>query len=338
MKPDGVTRSVRTTKNDRLAGDAPNMGKVARMPGTGLPKGVLRKRRRSEGGKNSRLRESRRTVIVIWSSLLAVGVAAVLGLVVWLWLIPQMTRKGESGLAATAVELEKEVKVLSKFPSPTEAEALALVKNALAVREVEKVDDYFRLGTLTPQGVLDFLKNLERVDGAFERTEWLGSIDANELSLDGVLVSSKQGDKSRKRLALLTPDAEGKWKLDFDALARRCSPAWADVLARKVPAASSVRVYIAKDNYYNGPFKDDQQWGCYCLASPDTDTILLGYCRKDSSQAAALLRIFSREQPMLRATLEIRRVEGAESRQFEISRVLAEDWAMGPVPFDELSR
>jgi hypothetical protein len=338
MKSDGVTRSVRAAKNDRLAGDAPNMGKVARMPGTGLPKGERRRRHRSDGGKNSRLRESRRTVVVIWSTLLAAGVAVVLGLVVWLWLIPQMTRKEDKGMARTAVKLEKEVTVVSKFPSPPQAEALELVKNALAVREVAKVSDYFRLGTATPQAVVEFLKNLEQVDGAYERSDWLSSIDANHLALDGVLVSSQQGDKSRKRLALLTPDAEGKWKLDFDALARTGTPAWADVWASKAPAVSLVRVYIAKDNYYNGPFSDEQRWECYCLASPDTDQILLGYCKKGTSQATALQRIFTREQPMLRATLEIRRAEDGESRQFEISRVLAEDWALGPVPFDEISR
>lgn len=338
MKSDEITRSVRATKNDRHAGDAPNMGKVARMPGTGLPKGALRKRRRSEGGKSSRLRESRRTVIVIWSALLAAGVAGVLGLVVWLWLIPQMTRKEDKGMARTEVELEKEVRVVSKFPSPTETEALELVKNALAVREAAKVNEYFRLGTATPQAVVEFLGNLEQVDGAYERSDWLSSIDANDMALDGVLVTYTQGDKSRKRLALLTPDAEGKWKLDFDALARTGSPAWPDVWASQAPAASSVRVYIAKDTYFNGPFSDEPQWDCYCLASPDTEQILRGYCKKNSPQAAALKQIFTREQPMLRATLEIRRVAGADSRQFEISRVLAEDWAMGPAPFDELSR
>jgi hypothetical protein len=33
--------------------------------------------------------------------------------------------------------------------------------------------------------------------------------------------------------------------------------------------------------------------------------------------------------------MEIQRVEGAESRQFEILKVVAEDWVVGEVPFDE---
>ena len=314
------------------------MGKVARMPGTGLPKGMLRKRRRSEGGRGSRLREGRRIVILTWSLLLAAGVVVVLGLAVWLWLIPQMTRKAESSVAGTAVELEADVTVASKFPSPSEAEALAFVKSALAVREVEKVTEYFRIGATTPQAVVEFLTDPDKGGGAFMGGDWLSSIDANNLALDGVLVTFKGGGKPRKRLALLTPDAEGKWKMDFDAFARTVSPAWSEILVGKAPAVSVVRVYVAKDTYFNGPFSSDAEWECYGIASPDTDKILLGYCKVDSPQAAALKRIFSRDLPMLRAILEIRRVEGADLRQFEISRVLAEDWVMGSMPFDEHSR
>ncbi len=339
MKPDEFTRSIRSAKNDRATGDAPSMGKVARMPGTGLPKGVRRKRLRSEGGKGSRLREGRRIVIITWSFIAAAMVAVVLGLTIWLWLIPQMTRKVDGGISSPAVELEKKVTVPSKFPSPSEAEAQRLVKEALAVREVERVTDYFRIGSTTrPQAVVEFLSGLDRAEGAFVQSQWLSSVDANDLALDGVLVTFKGSGKPRKRLALLTPDAEGKWKLDFDALARTVSPAWSEILVSKAPAVSLVRVYVAKDTYFNGPFSDDKQWSCYCLASPDTDEISLGYCKTDSPQAAALKRIFLRGRPMLRATLEIRRVEGAQPRQFEISRVLAEDWVIGPAPFDEGSQ
>ena len=311
------------------------MGKIARMPGTGRPKGVRRTKRRGDGGKRSRLRESRRIVILTWSILVGLAVVVVLGLAVWLWLIPQMTRKVEGNMTRTAVELEKEATVTPKFPSPSEVEALGMVKAALAVREAERVTDYFRIGSATPEAVVGFLRDLDRVEGAFVRSEWLGSINANDLPLDGVLITFQGSEKLRKRLVLLTADAAGKWKLDFDAFARTVSPAWGEILAGTAPAVSVVRVYVAKDNYFNGLFSDEALWECYCLASPDTDQISLGYCKKISPQTAALQRIFSREQKILRATLEIRRVDGTESRQFEISRVLAEDWVIGPVPFDE---
>jgi hypothetical protein len=41
---------------------------------------------------------------------------------------------------------------------------------------------------------------------------------------------------------------------------------------------------------------------------------------------------------LIRVTLEIRRTAGAESRQFEITRVLAEEWVLAAAPFDENSK
>ena len=102
-------------------------------------------------------------------------------------------------------------------------------------------------------------------------------------------------------------------------------------------------VILAKDSYFNGPFKDDGKWQCFGMASPDTDKILLGYCRKDSPQAHALSRVFYQEADaqnmqnrLKRATLELQRPEGAETRQFEITRVLAEDWVLTDREFDEV--
>jgi hypothetical protein len=45
--------------------------------------------------------------------------------------------------------------------------------------------------------------------------------------------------------------------------------------------------------------------------------------------------MFSKQEKVARATLEIRRVEGAGSRQFEILKVVAEDWVAAEVPFEE---
>lgn len=327
-------RSVRSAKNNRATGDAPTIGRVARMPGTGLPKGERRRKLRSEGGRNSRLREGRRLVIVIWSFLLAGMALVVLALFIGFWLVPQMTRKEDQASAKATSDVEEKVKVASDFPSPSESEALALVSQALAVRDEGKVAAYFRTGSAIPEAVVDFLKNLDRVDGALVSKQWLGHMDSNSLSLDGVMITFQGGDKPRNRLALLTPDADGVWKVDFEALARSTSPAWKDLLG-SATSAGTVRIYFAKDSYYNGPFRDDQRWRCYNLGSPDTDQSLFGYCEIGSPQEAAMSWISSRDQRVSRAILEIRHVEGAEPRQFKISKVLADDWAMGPVPFDQ---
>ena len=328
MNSDGIKRSVKASRKDRSAGDAPNMGRVARMPGTGLPKGERRKRRKSVAGRGHR-------IINTWSVLLSALALGVLGIFVWLWVLPKMSFREEIA-AASSGKAAGLVRRPPRFPSPSEEDALATVKRALAVRNPGKIVDYFRPGTANSQEIVDFLASLEAGDGAIQHYEWLSSMDANGLAIDGVVVAfrGREKDKPRNRVALLTPNEAGAWKIDFEAFARTVKPSWTELLDHQAPSAE-VRVYAVKDTYYNGVFIDDTKWICYGLASPDTEQTLLAYCKIGSLQAAAMDWVFSAENKMTRMTLEIRRVAGAEPRQFEISKVIAVDWVMSGVPFDQ---
>ena len=106
-----------------------------------------------------------------------------------------------------------------------------------------------------------------------------------------------------------------------------------------------VRVILANDAYFNGPFRDDSRWSCYGMVSPDIERMLIGYCRKGSLQDQAMQRLFLSEPDeagpeaasqsnIIRATLQLVRPPSAEDRQFEIVRVLAEDWVLSGQPFD----
>jgi len=177
-------------------------------------------------------------------------------------------------------------------------------------------------------------------DGPITGYKWQSSMDANGLLIDGVLVNTRIGDRLRNRLALLTPDSKGKWRIDFDAFARTVSPSWDEILAGKA-SKGMVRILFVKDNYFNGPYVDESRWNCYRLGSPDITDDILGYCRKDSPQTTALKLILanapssSKRKNPLRAILEIQPTKGAEARQFEITRVIAEDWVRSPEPFDQ---
>jgi hypothetical protein len=328
MKSDDVKRAFRANRHERSIGDAPSLGRVARMAGTGLPKGRVRRRKRSGAGA----RKSH-FAILSWSILIGVLALGGMGAAVFMWL---RMRMGEASATANRNldTPEMVVRVASKFPSPPEAEALQLVNRALAVRDPEMVAAYFRPGEASPEEIVKFMQDLESVDGNFESSRWVGSIDANGLSIDGVLVSSKKAEAMGERIVFLTPNAEGVWKADFEAFARIVKPSW-DELLKQGAAQAVVRVYLAEDSYYNGPFKDDTQWVCYGMGSLDTEELLTGYCRVGSPQAEAIRWMFSKGEKLNRATLEIRRVEGGSPRQFEITRVLAEDWVMGDKPFDE---
>ena len=277
-----------------------------------------------------------------WSGALALSVMVFLGVVMGLWLRTvkdQGTAQEHTGQAGAPVE----ERVVSRFESPSEEDALLLVKRALAVQGVSQVAEYFHLGSTSPDAALIFLRGMEQTDGVVVGFEWLSSMDRNGLLIDGVAVNTRLGNKTRNRLALLTPDERGKWKIDFDAFARTVSPSWSELLENE-SGQGVVRVIVAKDNYFNGRFRDETEWECYGMVSPDTRSVMMGYCRKGSPQAAAMAKIVAAGEgdagmrAVKRATLEIRHAPGSEARQFEITRVLAEDWVLSAKPYDESFR
>lgn len=341
VKDRDVQRSVRVQRFNRSAGDAPSLGKVARVHGTGLSKDALRRRRK--GGPRTKEAtpngKHRRNVILVWTAVLVVAVLGVLAVFFWSWVRPRMGRQPLTAKEQAAMNIKN--RNVSAFDSPSEQAALELVKQALALRDPSKVEHYFRPGSAAPEAVIAFLTDMKARDGEETGCQWLSSMDANGMLIEGVLVGTSKDGVPHNRLALLTPDESGVWKIDFDAFARTVKPSW-DKLLEAGAGQGLVRVIVAKDSYYNGPFKDETQWVSYGMASPDNDAILLGYCRKDSPQARAMERIVSSAEgaagdarrKLNRATLELRRPEAAENRQFEITRVLAEDWVLGAKPFD----
>jgi len=281
--------------------------------------------------------------MVGWSIGIGLSSLIALGVVFAFWLLPRL-RKAVDTTESDRVMADRQIRVASKFKSPTEGEALALVKQALALRNPDEVQHLFRTGPTTAQDVVAYMNAINTVDGVIKDYVWLSSIDKNGLSLEGVQVNFVAKDQPRNRLAILTPDEKGVWKLDFAAFARSVQPAWPDLLERKAESGL-VRVYVSKDNYYNGPFRDERKWAAYRLASPDIDEILIGYCRLDTPQHLAMKSLWERgEIAVVRATLEIRRPQDTgdavrvETRQFEISRVLAEDWVLADKPLDERVR
>jgi hypothetical protein len=336
MKSGNNEKMVQTIYTDRAAKDDLKTRRFQRMPGTGAPKGVRRKKSKSESRtlKNSQ-RKQRRLLRIQTFAVLGVTIA-VLGYF-FVHMFSKPARQSEVYSAKSGLAMPEDAPPateVSQFPSPKAEEALALVKQALAVREPENVVKYFRPGTASPQTVVEFLGGLETSEGPMDSLHWLSNIRTGAFPIEGVAVKFKGMERPSSRLALLTPDTSGKWQIDFDAFARTVTPSWTELLENQAQVGL-VRVFVEKDFYYNGPFRDEKEWRCYAIASPELKETLRAYCKIGSRQAAAIASILSKEVKFARATLEIRRVEGAESRQFEISKVLAKDWVLGPVPFEE---
>jgi hypothetical protein len=324
MKPRDIRRGI-SSRHVRSGGDAPDIGRVSRMHGQEVFVGGGQPRRRKTHGN-----AARHKAVMIWSVVLGVGTFLVMAFAVFLWLKPQLDR-GAGPAAAPAGENDESARVVSKFPSPSREEAISLVKEALVNRDPAKVEQLFRTGTSTPEQIVDFCARSEERDGPQGEFDWLSSVDSDGLLIEGVVVYYKGKERPVQRLALLTPDANGRWRLDFDAFARIVKPAWSELLAGGGDHAL-VRVMVSPDVYYNGPFLDDSRWTCYAMSIPDSDQPLRGYCKAGSPEAEAMKKLFAEGAAASRVILEIRRVEGGEPRQFEISSLRAREWILSDVP------
>jgi hypothetical protein len=215
-----------------------------------------------------------------------------------------------------------------------EEQAVELTKKALAARDPAELKKLVHTDPASAAEVVTFLDALAARDGEIISYDWIARLDTTRPDAEGVLVSFKKGEERRNRLAILTPDVLGNWKLDYPAFARLAVPDWPDLLEGKEKSAV-VRVYVAEDQYFNGPFKESDDWFCFGIASPDVQELLFGYCQGGTPQFNAIRRSLAGGTKLMRMTVEIEKVEGAEKRQFLIKRVLAQDWAVGPVAFDK---
>ncbi len=327
MKPDSVRQSIRSLQEQRPIDAGPDIGRVNRMPGTGLPKGEKRKRKRGLKGKNNR---HRRIYYIVWSSVLGLAALATLAALFFAWILPrfQQDQIAVKELEKRQVEPEKpEVKRLSSRASTQ------LVIDAMRASSPTEMGKYFYQGESKAQEILDFLKAKESSDGPIDDYRWLGNMDANELLLDSVVVQTFKDNKKRNRIAFIRLDEQQAWKIDFDSFIRKCEPSWQYFASGKVNEAM-LRVYLAEDSFYHGFFSDDKQWVCYSIGSPDDSGILQAYCKYDSPQDRALRWVLKKQTKLTRVTLRVERPAMAPLKQVIVNQVIAEDWVISAKIFD----
>ena len=320
------------------------IGRVSRVYRKEKSGNEVRRRRRR---KSSKHRRPGRVKILAWSLVALVVTGGVLVATFLLWLWPQMKSKDASW--RQVAEAERQVRVETRFVAPDSATALSLVASALDVADEAAVEKYIRTGPATASEVLAFMRDAKEQEGDPAERIWLGSIDRNGLQLEGVELIYQTSDQPKHRLALLVPDEQGVWRMDFGAFARKMEPPWDILIARypppggaeppAPPPTGTLRAMFVGDNYFNWPFDDEEAWVAYGMLSTDhPDIQLIGYCQKGSLQHRAMEHILSKwpEDVLPRITVEVRRVPEAEARQLEITSVLAEDWVIGDRKFEEL--
>lgn len=313
----------RGTKRAATAdGLGPGLGRLGRTGANGW----------AEQGLNPE-QSRRHNETLILSIVLGMIALSVVAAAFMLWLRPMLARAKDTRERDRIAQESRERKE-SRFESPSKEETLALVRKALAVRDPAAVERLIRPGPMTPQQVVDYLTAMEAIDGKIEDYYWMSNVNKNGLQLEGVQVLFKHPERQRSRLAFLTPDEHGRWKMDFAAFIRWTTPPWQTLLKQQT-GRGLVRVYVGKGGYFNGPFADDTAWVSYTLLSEDLDCDLYGYCKPGSlPQQAMDYAIAAAEDGPVRVTLEVWKVEHSGERQLEITRVLAEDWVLGNETFE----
>lgn len=327
----------RPGRSSRQVGDAPSLGQVPKMNKGSESRVTPHARRRA-----SNIEPSKTFVVTLIGSLVAVLLLVAGGV---LWFVNSQRTPAEEekeALALPSAPLSTKPAETPVATSLDEESAVKLVRTLLAARNDTDLDGLIRPTEQEPAAILAKLAGLEGKDGKVKDVRYLGSLDSRALQLEGVLVDFANG---RNRLALISPDPSGTWQVDFDAFDRYSTPAWDELLSGK-EQSGTVRIFISPDSYYNDEYADDSKWVCYGLASPDNETLMFGYVPKDGELHQLLGKVLSADpvtgkanRKATRMTLEIRHDPSAEKRQFEITRVLSDEWAVGDQALDQkLSR
>ncbi len=318
-------------RNVRKIGTAPDIGRVLRSPQSGA---TIKRGAPTAAGRRRR----RNRILIAWSvvfAIVSVGIVMFFVISHFRGLAPPPVKTIE--LAPGSPDLDEIFSENSgqETDTPGEETSLEFVTSALSNRDPDAVEKFFKIPSgKAPEDAIRILTEIEGREGTVSKTDWLGTAFANGSLMNQVVVHTEKDGRSVNRLAQIVPLPDGEWRIDFDSYIRATSAGWESILSGKSPF-SKVRVFVATDHYYNGIFSDDAVWQAYALVSPDTDEILYAYAKRETPQFLAMEKILESDEHLHRATLEITTLPDAGKRQFQISRVLAENWVVGEKPFDE---
>lgn len=321
MKPKAIQRGVTSRGNRGGSGNLDGLSQLRESNAQNSSRPMRRSR-----GRSRQSDPAHRRIVILWSVMLSVVTLGLFVVAVSLWLRPHLAAK-QSERPAVLGNFGSQARVVAKFESPSPEQSLEMVKRAMAIRSPEQVEALFRTGEADRAEVMQFFQSSEERDGLVDHLQWFTSLDLNGMPTEAVLVTYKSKTRPVQRIAFLTPDVQGNWKLDFESFARTARPTW-NQLFEGASSQAVVRVIVRKDVYYNGVFGDDKVWTCFRLVSLDREELIRGYCAVGSPEAAALDGLFVDGRAVARATMEIFRTEHAEPFQFQISRVLASDWLL----------
>lgn len=286
------------------------VGKVSRIHRT-----YSRERKqRSRQDKGFMFREYLKYGFLMFTVVLIAGVT-------WI-LYQQINRKADTA------ELTNLTQDTFAVPHPSAAECIKLVTTFLDAGSPSEIQRISRLKQLDAEQAYAAFSEVRKQSGEVERIDWAGAEEINGLSLEMVMVSYKTG---KYRIAFLAHDEQGKWKVDLESFLGHNTRPW-DQIIGKGNCKALVRVLATPDSYYNGLFRNEEEWACLALTSPDHPERIYGYVKPKSSAIFAITEMLRIKNPAV-MIVEISRDAGMDPLQYEIKKVIAQGWVESDVEF-----
>ena len=141
------------------------------------------------------------------------------------------------------------------------------------------------------------------------------------------------------RLLCIVATTDGL-RVDWDCYARYNTKAWPELLNGTVKSAE-LRIFAQRSDYHSYEYRDDTQWSCFELLSPDFDQSLYAYAARGTTTAKILEAAMPKGGPdkKVQLTLQISSVDdGHERKQFTIDRIHAFGWVRGEMDVEDSYR
>ncbi|GAA5478600.1 hypothetical protein [Haloferula helveola] len=115
------------------------------------------------------------------------------------------------------------------------------------------------------------------------------------------------------------------WKVDWESWVGWSPTSWEKIRERRPTGPFKLRATVSPVIYYNFRFKNETEWACYALASPDGESTIYGYAPRGGEVHSSLGAVDTvRGSRML---LEVRYPDNSASdNQVLIDRVVCEGW------------
>jgi hypothetical protein len=319
MKPKNVHRGISQLPSSNGASDtnAPRMGKIAKIHRN--YKGKRTRQRSSKAIKNVANEKNFRNYL---HHFILLSTAVLCCMIVWIVYKQFGNKKREIGKTI----LEETFLI----PHPSQAECLVTVDKFLRADNPDKLAAVSRLNDFSSEQAFALVAATKKADGVRSSIDWNLARETNGLSLETVYLTYKN---NKNRLVFLLPDGQGKWRVDIASYLRYNSKPWSEITAQG-SCKAVVRVIVGLDSYYNGLFDDEKKWASFALSSPDSEIPLRGYAEIGSAPFKAIIECLRASNPAP-ITLEISRDAGMEQSQYEIKKVIAQDWVESDQVFSD---